>query len=61
MRRIVLADRPVHSLLDESANAQPVVVRSHGRGGFAGMILGSTRNALRHSVEVPIIIVRDAN
>ncbi|WP_338758100.1 universal stress protein [Nocardia vulneris] len=59
VRRIVKADRPVRSLLDESANAQLVVVGSHGRGGFASMLLGSTSNALLHSVEAPMIVVRE--
>ncbi|AFU01572.1 universal stress protein [Nocardia brasiliensis] len=59
VRRIVKADRPVRSLLDESANAQLVVVGSHGRGGFASMLLGSTSNALLHSVESPMIVVRE--
>ncbi|QIS03672.1 universal stress protein [Nocardia brasiliensis] len=58
VRRIVKADRPVRALLDESANAQLVVVGSHGRGGFASMLLGSTSNALLHSVEAPMIVVR---
>ncbi|MEV6558282.1 universal stress protein [Nocardia sp. NPDC051756] len=58
VRRIMLADRLVRSLLDESANAQLVVVGRHGRGGFRSTVLGSTRNALLHSVEVPMIVVR---
>ncbi|WP_433663231.1 universal stress protein [Nocardia sp. CA-128927] len=59
VRRIVLANRPVRALLDESANAQLIVVGSHGRGGFTSMVLGSTSNALLHSVEVPMIVVRE--
>lgn len=58
VRRIVVVDRPGRCLLEESANAQLVVVGSHGRGGFASMILGSTSNALLHSAEIPMIIVR---
>ncbi|MGW4718386.1 universal stress protein [Nocardia sp. NPDC004260] len=58
VRRVVTAGRPGRSLLDESANAQLVVVGSHGRGGFASMLLGSTSNTLLHSVEVPLIVVR---
>ncbi|WP_039801380.1 universal stress protein [Nocardia araoensis] len=58
VRRVVTADRPGRSLLDESANAQLVVVGSHGRGGFASMLLGSTSNTLLHSVDVPLIVVR---
>ncbi|MEV6099927.1 universal stress protein [Nocardia sp. NPDC051981] len=58
VRRILVKDRPVRSMLDESEHAQLVVVGSHGRGGFAGMLLGSTSNALLHSVDCPIVIVR---
>ncbi|WP_280461315.1 universal stress protein [Nocardia carnea] len=58
VERIVTTDRPVRSLLDISADAQLVVVGSHGRGGFAGMLLGSTSNALLHAVDTPLLIVR---
>jgi nucleotide-binding universal stress UspA family protein len=58
VRRILVRDRPVRALLDESENAQLVVVGSHGRGGFTGMLLGSTSNALVHSVECPTVVVR---
>ncbi|WP_227999668.1 universal stress protein [Nocardia australiensis] len=59
VRRIVTCNRPARSLLDESSNAQLLVVGSHGRGGFAGMILGSTSNVLLRSVECPLIVVRE--
>ncbi|MGW4066314.1 universal stress protein [Nocardia grenadensis] len=58
VERRVTADRPVRSLLDASTDAQLVVVGSHGRGGFASMLLGSTSNALLHAVDTPIVIVR---
>ncbi len=58
VHRVVVEDRPVRRILAESANAQLVVVGSHGKGGFPGMTLGSTSQALMHSVECPIIIAR---
>ncbi|WP_454197654.1 universal stress protein [Nocardia sp. Marseille-Q1738] len=58
VRRIVVVDRPVRALLEESGNAQLIIVGSHGRGGFASMLLGSTSNALLHSVDIPMIVVR---
>ncbi|MET9284713.1 universal stress protein [Nocardia beijingensis] len=58
VRRVLVRDRPVRSLLDQSDEAQLLVVGSHGRGGFTGMLLGSTSAALLHSVECPVIIVR---
>ncbi|WP_327096126.1 universal stress protein [Nocardia vinacea] len=58
VRRIVVVDRPGRCLLEESANAQLLIVGSHGRGGFATMILGSTSSVLLHSAEIPMIIVR---
>ncbi|WP_324194559.1 universal stress protein [Nocardia blacklockiae] len=60
VRRILVWDKAARSLLDESDDAQLVVVGSHGRGGFAGMLLGSTSSALLQSVDCPIVIVRAA-
>lgn len=58
VRRVVVEDRPVRHLLAESAGAQLLVVGSHGRGGFASMLLGSTSRALLQAADVPLMIVR---
>ncbi|MCE5291197.1 MAG: universal stress protein [Nocardiaceae bacterium] len=59
IKRVAVINRPTRTLFEESAKADLVVVGSRGRGGFAGMTLGSTSQALLHSVECPIIIARN--
>ncbi|CAN5665594.1 universal stress protein [soil metagenome] len=54
----IVLDHPVRHLLDQSAASQLVVVGSHGRGGFAGMLLGSVGAAVAHAAPVPVIIAR---
>ncbi|WP_225728997.1 MULTISPECIES: universal stress protein [unclassified Nocardia] len=58
VRRMVAADRPAKVLLELGSGAQLVVVGSHGRGGFAGMTLGSVSQAVLHATTAPLIIAR---
>ncbi|RDI68293.1 universal stress protein [Nocardia pseudobrasiliensis] len=58
--RMLMHDNPVRSLVEAAENAQLLVVGSRGRGGFAGMLLGSTSAAVAQSVECPIVVVRGA-
>jgi nucleotide-binding universal stress UspA family protein len=60
VQRVVVADRAAYQLLKHAESAQLVVVGSHGRGGFVGMLLGSVANAVVNSARVPVIVVRQA-
>lgn len=55
---IITRDRPIRALVDASTDAQLLVVGSHGRGGFRGMLLGSTSRALLQSAPCPMVVVR---
>lgn len=53
VRREMPEDRPVRAPLAHAAAARLVVVGSHGHGGFAGMVSGSTSQALIQHAPVP--------
>lgn len=58
VKKVITRDRPVRALSDAAAGAQLLVVGSHGRGGFKGMLLGSTSRALLQSAPCPLMVVR---
>ena len=58
VRKVITRDRPVRALVENSEGAQLLVVGSHGRGGFKGMLLGSTSRALLQSAPCPMMVVR---
>ncbi|MDN3359771.1 universal stress protein [Actinomadura sp. DC4] len=58
VRRVVTGGRPAGRLLDAAEDGQLLVVGSRGRGGFAGMLLGSTSQALIHHAPCPLMVVR---
>ncbi|MHA7269479.1 universal stress protein [Arthrobacter sp. HLT1-20] len=49
----------VEELVKASETSELVVMGTRGRGGFAGMMLGSTTDGVRHHAKGPIMVVRD--
>lgn len=56
--REVVRDHPATALLRYAATAALVVVGTRGRGGFRGLVLGSTSQHLLHHAPCPIAVVR---
>jgi nucleotide-binding universal stress UspA family protein len=54
----VLVSPPAAALVEHSKSASMVVLGSHGRGGFAGLLLGSVSRQVATHAKCPAVVVR---
>lgn len=58
VQRAVVRSHPVPALVARSRGAQLLVVGSRGRGGLAGLLLGSVSQGVLHRAHCPVAVVR---
>jgi nucleotide-binding universal stress UspA family protein len=60
LRQLVREGNPAKVLLEQSTQAQMLVVGSRGRGGFVGMLLGSVSALCVEHASCPVLVVHDS-
>ncbi|HUP73924.1 MAG TPA: universal stress protein [Acidimicrobiales bacterium] len=57
VEKCVRAGSPAAVLLEESKNADTLVVGARGHGGFAGLVLGSTATHCARHAQIPTVVI----
>lgn len=55
----LLDGAPAEIMIDRTADVELLVMGTRGRGGFAGMLMGSTSQSVLHHAKGPVMVVPD--
>lgn len=58
IERRVVGGTPAAVLVEESRDAEMLVVGSRGLGGFSGLLLGSVSQQCAHHATCPVVVIR---
>lgn len=57
VQKVTVEDAPANAIVEQSKDAQLVVVGSHGKGFIKRLLLGSVSRQVLHEVDLPVIVV----